>query len=231
MHVFFSSDIQGNQVRPGPGESRHAIHVLRMKAGDKALILDGRGNTYTAVLSEPNAKACLFEITHLQTHPRRKLQVHIAIAPTKMNDRMEWFLEKATEVGVEEITPVICERSERRLVNEERFEKMLMAACKQSMQPWFPVLHPALPLPDFLSKKDPGFIAHCASSLPRIPLFDALPGSGSVCILIGPEGDFTPAEIDQATSLGWKPVSLGQGRLRTETAGLVACVMASLRMR
>jgi 16S rRNA (uracil1498-N3)-methyltransferase len=176
-------------------------------------------------------KSCIFEITNQETRPRRPLHLHIAIAPTKMNDRMEWFLEKATEVGIEEITPVICDRSERRLVNAERFEKVVIAACKQSMQPWFPVLHPSTPLTDFLKLQEPGFIAHCASSFPRIPLFESLPESGSVCILIGPEGDFTPAEINQATSLGWKSVSLGQGRLRTETAGLVACVMASLRTR
>lgn len=180
-----------------------------------------------AEIVHPNHKKCEVKIIERQNTPPRSSYLHIAIAPTKINDRMEWFLEKATEIGIDEITPVICNRSERRQTNHDRFEKVLIAAMKQSMNPWLPRLNQQIDFSKFIEITKPGFIAHCMDTSKR-PLKDLLPAKESITILIGPEGDFTEDEVAKAIEKDWQTVSLGESRLRTETAGLVACHTVNL---
>lgn len=229
MHVFFSPEIKDNRVTLDETESGHAVRVLRLKAGDEAVILDGQGHKAYAVLADPHPKHSVFLVEKMDLEEKRKPHLHIAIAPTKLNDRTEWFLEKATEIGVNEISPVICHRSERKVVNHERFHKVIVSATKQSMNLWMPVLNEQITMQEFLKKTPPGYIAHCLDG-EKINLRDAEAGSGAITILIGPEGDFTPEEVGRATELGWKPLSLGSSRLRTETAALVACTGIRLLM-
>ncbi|HEX5001510.1 MAG TPA: 16S rRNA (uracil(1498)-N(3))-methyltransferase [Bacteroidia bacterium] len=224
MHVFFCDNINSNSGVLDKTESAHAIRVLRLKIGDTIVVLDGAGAVHHALINGADAKACAFAITQSQTASKRKVSLHVAIAPTKMNDRMEWFLEKAVEMGIEKITPVLCEHSERRNVNMERFQKVIKAALKQSMQPYLPVLYDPVALPVFLKTAAPGFIAHCNSAVDHL-LERRMPEMGEVCVLIGPEGDFSPNEVAQAIKGGWLPVSLGTSRLRTETAGVYVCAL------
>jgi len=228
MHVFFCDHINSNTGSLDKTESAHAIRVLRLKSGDAVIVMDGAGTIHQALIALADAKECTFTITQSTTQSRRNVSLHVAIAPTKMNDRMEWFLEKAVELGIEKFTPVMCEHSERRIINMERFNKVIKAALKQSMQPYLPVVSDPIALPDFLKTTIPGFIAHCHDELQQT-LVDQLPQSGDVCVLVGPEGDFSPGEVQQAIKYGWKPVSLGASRLRTETAGVyVSALVRSL---
>jgi 16S rRNA (uracil1498-N3)-methyltransferase len=227
MNVFYAPDISADLVMLDEGESQHAVKVLRLTAGDPILVMDGKGSICTAEITNPHHKKCECKVLEKSIAPQRPFHLHLAIAPTKLNDRMEWFLEKATEIGVEEITPVICARSERRQTNHERFNKVLVAAMKQSMNPWLPVLNEQEDLGKFLAQNEPGFIAHCMNT-PRTALKNANLDSTRITILIGPEGDFTEAEILTALQKKWTPVSLGDTRLRTETAGIVACHTVTL---
>ncbi len=222
MNVFYTTGILDDVVILDDAESHHAVKVLRMVSGDQLLILDGKGTTCRAEITNPHPKKCECKILEKSFREKRPVNLHIAIAPTKLNDRFEWFLEKATEIGIEEITPVICSRSERRQINHERYLKVLVAAMKQSRNPWLPVLNDPVDLIPFLAANQPGYIAHCMDGN-KIPLKHANLTSSLVTILVGPEGDFTDAEVDTAVAGKWEPVSLGDTRLRTETAGIVAC--------
>lgn len=221
MNLFYAPGLSGSTYMLDENESKHAVQVLRLKVTDKIRLMDGNGNFYDAEILSAHPKKCEVTISSSTTVSSRKLHLHIAVAPTKMNDRLEWFLEKATEIGVDEITPVICERSERRATNHERFDKVIVTAMKQSLQPFKPILHEQQTLSAFLNESPPGFIAHCAEG-ERMELKKCSFHSPQVTILIGPEGDFTNSEIDAAIAAGWIPVSLGTSRLRTETAALVA---------
>ncbi len=227
MFVFYAPDIDSGKVTLSPDESAHCLRVLRLKTGDAVEVIDGRGGYFRAVILDENTKGCLLGISEvLPTAPARAGRIHIAIAPTKNMDRLEWFVEKAVEIGIDEITPLLCNRSERRVLKTDRLEKLVISTMKQAIVAVKPLLHELTPFADLLRKtRDTNgglFIAHCAEN--RTGLLQDLCQIGrDATVLIGPEGDFTPEEIKQAIEAGYVPVSLGNNRLRTETAGLVAC--------
>jgi 16S rRNA (uracil1498-N3)-methyltransferase len=227
MHVFYHPEQTIETGFLSESESHHAIKVLRLKAGDKAMVLDGRGGKLEVVLTETDPRKCAFRVNFREEVKPRGYNVHIAIAPVKMNDRMEWFLEKATEIGVDRITPVWCERSERKQINSERWEKTVIAAMKQCKWPWKPDIANAVSLRDFIGNSEPGFIAWCGDeTFKQLQKQDF--SQDKITVLVGPEGDFTENEVKIAIEHLWTPVSLGPSRLRTETAGLVACMTVHL---
>ena len=205
-------------------ESKHAVRVLRLVVGDAVELIDGRGGRYAATITEANPKRCQLRITAHEQVPPRPYFAHVAVAPTKNLDRMEWFVEKAVEIGVERLSFLRCARSERRELKLERLEKIAVSALKQSGQAWLPQLDEMLDFSDFVRLlPDPAhtYIAHLADD--ERTALAALAGTGpGGCVLIGPEGDFTPAEIALARTAGVRPVTLGHSRLRTETAALAA---------
>jgi len=232
--MFYCPDIL-QTLCLGEEESQHCVQVLRAQVGDRINITDGLGHLYQAEITNPHRKHCQVKILVEHTPSAlHKGHIHIAIAPTKNIDRFEWFIEKATEIGVDEITPLLCEHSERKVVNPERMNRIMVAAAKQSLKVMYPVIHPLTSFSDFLAQTqaDDLLIAHCedgyAASDHKHALLQSLTPGYSVAIMIGPEGDFSPEEISQALSFGYRPISLGNARLRTETAGLVACHTAVL---
>lgn len=210
-------------------ESKHIVKVLRKNTGDELLVTNGKGVLFTTKITEATEKKCVSTLLNLQEFPVPKHSLHIAIAPTKMNDRIEWFLEKATEIGVSEITFLLCNRSERNSINLERYEKIVVAAAKQSLQYYFPVVNPLVKLETFVKNDNSSlkFIAHCEEDS-KNHLKDSLTNSFKTTILIGPEGDFTPNEIKLALENNYIPVTLGENRLRTETAGIMACAVFNI---
>ena len=206
-------------------EARHCIQVLRHRAGDEVYLIDGQGGFYRGVIAEAEKKHCVVQIEEAQQqYGKRPFRIHLAVAPTKNNSRLEWLLEKATEVGIDEITPVHCAHSERRVVKPARLEKVLLSATKQSLKAYLPQLHPMLPFTDFLDtlpSVGERYIAYLGGGVKGSLKDNYRPGT-DVCILVGPEGGFSPEEADAAIAKGFQPVSLGPSRLRTETAGLVA---------
>ncbi|GAB1463807.1 16S rRNA (uracil(1498)-N(3))-methyltransferase [Pedobacter sp.] len=226
MHLFYTPDINANTYTLNEEESNHCNKVLRLKQGDKVCLIDGVGGLYTAEIAEATKKAVHLHILHKQIEfGKRNHYLHIAIAPTKNIDRLEWFLEKATEIGIDEITPLICDRSERKVVKEERLEKVITSAVKQSLTAYHPVLNTAITFKDFIKqyKADTKLIAHCINDDDKTVISSIVKPHQNYLILIGPEGDFTPVEIELALQNKYKPVTLGNTRLRTETAGLAAC--------
>ena len=214
-------------------ESAHCVRVLRYSLGDEILLTDGRGTTYTARITNPHPKHCEFEIlTEEKQAKGHNFHLHIAIAPTKSVERLEWMIEKCTEIGVDEITPLLCRFSERKQLRTDRLQKIILSAAKQSLTPYLPVLHELTPYDAFVrdqaAKEQQNFIAHCYKEDKRVLQHEILPGR-DVLVLIGPEGDFSEQEVKEALDLGFVPVSLGNSRLRTETAGVVACHTAILK--
>jgi len=179
---------------------------------------------YRCEISLASHKKCLVRILSTEKTPANPVQIHIAIAPTKNINRFEWFLEKATEIGIDEITPLVCAHSERKIVKPDRLNKVLIAALKQSLKSWLPHIHQPVSFNELIHREFDGqkFIAWCEAGEEDLLQKIYLPGS-SALILVGPEGDFSPEEVEQATQAGFIPVSLGNSRLRTETAGVVAC--------
>ncbi len=228
MHLFFTPDLQPNDASYtlSEEESKHCARVLRLAQGDAVTLVDGRGGLFEAEIAEANPKKT--KISILQSHPeyqKRGYRIHVAVAPTKNMDRMEWFVEKAVEMGIDEITFLHCARSERKNLNLERIEKIAVSAMKQSVKAYLPTLHPLTRYADFLQQPATGqrFIAHLVEGQERHSLAKSISGEDTYTILIGPEGDFSPEEVTQALQAGYKPVTLGQSRLRTETAALAAC--------
>ena len=234
MYLFYCPDIETKQTL-SEEESGHCVRVLRYSAGDEILITDGRGTTYTARITNPHPKHCDFEIiSREKQEPHHHFHLHIAIAPTKNIERMEWAVEKCVEIGVDEITPLLCRFSERKQLRTDRLEKIILSAAKQSLTPYLPVLHELTPYDAFIKSQESRdksqeqkFIAHCYKEDKRV-LKDEIEQGRDVLVLIGPEGDFSEQEIAEALSLGFVPVSLGNSRLRTETAAVVACHTAVL---
>lgn len=226
MHWFFSRDIKGQTFITPPDESRHIAKVLRMNTGDKAVFSDGNGNLFYCELLDNHPKHCRFLVNRKKTIANsREYHLHLAVAPTKNISRFEWFLEKATEIGIDEITPIICEHSERVKIKPERLERIIIAALKQSQQVWLPVINEALTFRECLGKRkktDLNYIAWVNPEHDTLLKHDYEKGRDTL-ILIGPEGDFSSGEIKSALDIGFKPISLGENRLRTETAALVAC--------
>jgi 16S rRNA (uracil1498-N3)-methyltransferase len=226
MQIFYAPNITGSSYTLPEDEARHCLRVLRMREGDEVKLVDGKGNIFTGRISSPNPKECILEIIEKKSnYGKRPFYLHIAIAPTKNADRFEWFAEKATEIGVDEITPLLCERSERKSVNSERIERVVISAMKQSEKAYLPTLNAMTSLEKLMANTPADFvklIAHCnEKSIPHLKKM-VKPGE-KVLILIGPEGDFSPREVDLALENGFRAISLGSSRLRTETAGMVAC--------
>jgi 16S rRNA (uracil1498-N3)-methyltransferase len=230
MHYFYSTHIDSDRIILSKEEAHHALRVIRLKEGDKVGVFDGNGRIYTCIISMLNKQGCelaILEVDNTEINPS-KLSVYIA--PTKNIDRFEWFLEKATEIGVKEITPIISFHSERKKIRFDRLEKVLISAMKQSMNPFLPKLNPMITFNEVLNlyPDSDRFISHCENRN-RKKLFDQLNFSKPTAIMIGPEGDFSSAEIDKAEELGWIGVSMGKQRLRTETAGVLAVHMYMLK--
>ncbi|MHC5354485.1 16S rRNA (uracil(1498)-N(3))-methyltransferase [Myroides sp. LJL115] len=225
MQLFYSPDINQDQdtFTFDKEESKHIVRVLRKKSGDILHVSDGKGTLFTTQITLESDKKCVTKIIDFRKDPLTKHHIHIAVAPTKMNERYEWFLEKATEIGVNEITPIICEHSERKIVKMERFEKIVQSAMKQSLQNYLPKLNEPISLKDFLNQEFSGdlYIAHCEEDKEKTLLKNAITPDKNYLLLIGPEGDFSTKEIKQAIEKGFTPVSLGHTRLRTETAAVV----------
>ena len=205
-------------------ESKHIIKVLRKKDTDILFVTNGLGLLFKTEITLASDNKCTVKILSFEKAKPSKFHLHLAVAPTKMNDRYEWFLEKATEIGIQEITPIICDRSERKVINSERFDKILLTAMKQSNVLFLPKLNKAVSFKEFLNKKNDGLqlIAHCEET-DKKSLKSVLKPNENVTLLIGPEGDFSEKEIALALENNFIPVSLGNTRLRTETAAIVAC--------
>ena len=230
MHVFYTPDISSDEYLLNEEESRHCTKVLRLGIGAHVYLIDGIGGLYKAEITAESKKHVVLRVIESQkAYHKRRQHLHIAVAPTKNIDRLEWFLEKATEIGIEEVTPVICDRSERKVVKEDRLYKVITSAVKQSLQAYHPVLNPQIALTDFLKQSNDStkMIAHCLEREPRQYMSDVAEPGQRYTILIGPEGDFTPREIEMALQNGYKPLTLGNTRLRTETAALAACFEAN----
>lgn len=215
-------------------EAVHAVRVLRLTAGDEMMLMDGVGSFHRAKVTLATPKRCLYEITEsLPQEPQWQGCVHLAIAPTKLMDRMEWLVEKATEVGLDELTFLDCQFSERRSLKLPRIEKIVISAMKQSRKAYVPVLNDMTDFKVFITNHSTGrrYIAHCYDEVPRVNLFDELcygePDEDAL-VLIGPEGDFSIEEVRMAVEVGFVSVDLGKSRLRTETAGLAAVMMMQL---
>lgn len=226
MQLFYNGILNSDdkQIRFSKEESRHIIKVLRRSVGDQLYITNGKGELFTAEITIADIKNCVANVLSVETKTPRPYKLHMAVAPTKSNDRFEWFLEKATEIGIDEITPIICENSERRVVKAERFEKIVQAAMKQSLSCFLPKLNPAIPFNTFIDQSIDGFkfIAHCEEGH-KTTFKSEIQAGSHITILIGPEGDFSAKEIKRAIQCFFDPVSLGSSRLRTETAAIVAC--------
>ena len=223
MHLFYQPDIQPVSELSDE-EAHHAFHVLRLREGQQIGLVDGRGKTAIAAVLAISKKGLTAEVISERITPPPDRSFHLAIAPVKNMDRFEWLTEKATETGVSVITPLICRRSERKELKTDRLRKLIVAASKQSQRSWFPVLNEPIPFADFLTSRPPGegFIAHCLEG-EKSPA-SVLRQSANAVVMIGPEGDFDVTEIHAALEAGFKPLSLGESRLRTETAGLVSAI-------
>jgi 16S rRNA (uracil1498-N3)-methyltransferase len=226
MQLFYNPNITENDTtfHFDKDESRHIVKVLRKKVGDNIHITNGKGWLFKAELTLADVKHCTVAIVSKVLQAKRHYNLHLAVAPTKMNDRYEWFLEKATEIGINEITPIICDNSERKIVKLERFEKIIQSAMKQSLQCYLPKLNPPVTFKDFVTedKTHQKFIAHCEET-DKKSLKSQLKPNEDCTILIGPEGDFSTKEITLAIQQNYSPIMLGNTRLRTETAAIVAC--------
>ncbi|GEQ86311.1 ribosomal RNA small subunit methyltransferase E [Patiriisocius marinistellae] len=228
MQLFYNSTLtpSSSQIIFEKDESRHIIKVLRKQVGDILDLTDGYGNFYKATLESSNPKQCIAHIKGVEAQPKPEYNLHLAVAPTKLNDRYEWFLEKATEIGITQITPIICDHSERKVIKPERYEKIIQSAAKQSLKAYFPILNDAVSFKEFICTASEiethRYIAHCEDAKKQ-SLKSVLKFQKDITILIGPEGDFSTSEIEFALKNNFDAIHLGKNRLRTETAAIVAC--------
>ncbi len=225
MHLFYTPDIADTLILPEV-ESGHCVRVLRLTEGDEIGLIDGRGTFYRAAITLAHAKRCGVRIIETEARPSHWAgHIEIAIAPTKNLDRLEWFAEKTTEMGIDAIVPLLCRFSERKELKTERIEKILVSAMKQSLKAVLPRLEEMTPFARYVKEPFEGekFIAHCYADGERHLLSQSYTPGARARILIGPEGDFSPEEVQLAIDNGYRPISLGASRLRTETAGVVAC--------
>lgn len=231
MQLFYAPEISLPCYTLAEEESKHCIRVLRMRVGDELHLTDGRGTMYRCKVVDDNAKRCTVEVIEsIPEYEKMTYGLTMAVAPTKNIDRYEWFLEKATEVGITEIYPIECDHSERRQIKAEREEKVITSAVKQSLKAYHPVLHALTDVREVIKMDFDGekYIAHCNDALGERPYLGSLiKKGGNNLILIGPEGDFSEEEITFAVQNGFKAINLGKERLRTETAAVVATVIAA----
>lgn len=225
MHTFYIENIEAITKFP-ESESKHAVKVLRLKNGSKVRLVNGNGIEALGEIISDHPKHCEVSVLEQREEVKNPFKIAIAIAPTKNNDRIEWFLEKAIEIGLTDFIPIICKNSERKKFNEERWNKVAIAALKQSQRLWKTEVHTPIKVEDFISKEIGGLktIAYCGE-FSKKEFSNLVNKEESQLILIGPEGDFTPEETELAFKNGFQPVSLGDNRLRTETAGVVACTL------
>ncbi|QXP58615.1 16S rRNA (uracil(1498)-N(3))-methyltransferase [Olleya sp. HaHaR_3_96] len=226
MQLFYNPDIDANteQFIFPKDESRHIVKVLRKQTGDLLYITNGKGYLFKAELVIADQKKCVITILDTTLQEPLNYKLHLAVAPTKMNDRYEWFLEKATEIGITSITPIICDHSERKVVKLERFEKIIQSAMKQSLNCYYPIINQPISFKEYCNQEFLGdlYIAHCEKT-DKKTLKSQISSTNEITILIGPEGDFSVKEIEIAIKNKFIPVTLGNTRLRTETAAIVAC--------
>lgn len=224
MHLFYTPGVNSTEYTLTEEESKHCVKVLRLKTGDSVYLVDGVGGFYYAKISDDHPKRCIVSVYQsVKEYGKRDYRLTIAIAPTKSIDRFEWFLEKTTEIGIDRIIPFVSQQSERKVIKPERLNKIINAAMKQSKQAYLPKLEDLCNFDELLNLQLPGkkFIAHCFDES-KYYLKDEAHKNDDVIVLIGPEGDFTMPEVEKAIDKGFKPVTLGNTRLRTETAGIVA---------
>lgn len=227
MHLFYTPDIgaEAQNWFLTEEESKHCTRVLRLEKGDQVNLIDGKGGFYTATIADAHPKRTILQINSVITqYGKRNHYLHIAVAPTKNLDRLEWFLEKATEIGIDEISLIIAQRSERKEAKVDRLNKIITSAIKQSLKAYHPVLNEPVSFPKFLSQPFNGqkYIAHCIDDT-KAEIKDTLQPQGNYLVMIGPEGDFTEKEVADALQNDFKAITLGESRLRTETAALEAC--------
>jgi 16S rRNA (uracil1498-N3)-methyltransferase len=228
MQLFYNKFITetSKEIKFDKEESRHIFKVLRKQEGSILNLTNGKGFFFKARLIQSNLKNCMATVLEVKKQEPLPYSLHLVVAPTKLNDRYEWFLEKATEIGVTEITPIICEHSEREIIKIERFDKKIQSAMKQSLNAFLPKINKAIPFGDFLKLQEGNLhqklIAHCEESNKQ-SLKSVLKPNDNTILLIGPEGDFSTNEINESIKAGFIPVTLGTSRLRTETAAIVAC--------
>lgn len=226
MQLFYAHIIEESKAFLDPEETRHCTKTLRKNVNDIISFTDGCGGMYVGKIVDFNKKSCTLEIVKtLQTTDKRNFKLHLAIAPTKNISRLEWFLEKTTEFGIDEITFLLCQRSERKNIRLDRLEKVVLSAAKQSLKSIFPKVNDLIKFKDFIPQAKATFkgIAHCnTENLPHLKnvLHQEIQ---EILLLIGPEGDFSEAEVELATTHGFEEIGLGTSRLRTETAGIAAC--------
>ena len=237
IRFFYVPDVNTTNELPEE-EAMHALRVLRLKSGDEMMLTDGEGNFYKAEITIAATRKCMFRL--LETLPQKALwqgHLHLVVSPTKMMERMEWMIEKATEIGFDRISFINCDNSERRVVKTRRLEKIVVAAMKQSRKAWKPVVDEIVTFDEFLKHPNDGlkYIAHCYEDMERKDLYSELIAATekdeNITVLIGPEGDFSIDEVEMAVNMGWTPVTLGESRLRTETAALSAIMMMRLANR
>jgi len=226
MQIFYAPGINDNIYALDENESRHCIRVLRMTKGNTLKLIDGKGNLYKGFISNPDPHGCEIRITEVLTDfEKRDYRIHIAISPVKNHDRFEWFVEKSVEIGIDEITPLICKNTEKPGIKIDRINNIIISAMKQSIKAFKPVLNKAVTFSEFQNLKIDGkrMIAHCCQFHERSKIDKVYKKGEDAAILIGPEGDFTDEEIFEAVDNGYISVHLGNCRLRTETAGIAAC--------
>lgn len=232
MQLFYNPAIEvtDKEILFDREESKHIARALRKKVGDVLNVTDGKGNLFSAEITRIGNNECAAQIQKIKSEKTKNYHLHLAVAPTKMNDRYEWFLEKAVEIGVDEITPILCEHSERKKIKPERYERILQSAMKQSLRLSMPKLNPTISFMDFVENHPSPqvFIAHCEETQEKNHLKDLIKPGLDLIVMIGPEGDFSSHEIEIALEKGYLSASLGESRLRTETAAIVACNIVAL---
>jgi 16S rRNA (uracil1498-N3)-methyltransferase len=226
MQIFYCGEISKGKALFSREESRHCLKVLRMREGEEITFTDGRGNLYQGVINSADPSAMSATVSSVRhEYGKRAYRLHIAISPLKNDDRLEWFIEKAVETGIDEITPLLCARTEKSRIRRERLEGLILSAMKQSVKSYLPQLNNPIRFNDFIAGVYAGkrIIASCDQAVERIPVTSSFSRGDDVVMMIGPEGDFTAEEVTAALRSGFQPVHIGPSRLRTETAGIVAC--------
>ncbi len=226
MQVFYAPDIEGNTYILDKQESRHLIKVLRTKKSDPVKLIDGKGNLYEGIIAIPDSERCIIKISNvIKEFGKRNYRLHLAVSPLKNPERFEWMIEKCVEIGVDEITPIICQNSEKKTIRTERINKIIISAMKQSVKAYITLLHQPVTFEELINQKSNHtcLIAHCNRQFERKSINTVYNTGSDVLILIGPEGDFTEKEISIAINKGFVSVHLGASRLRTETAAIAAC--------
>lgn len=232
MQLFYAPNFTAPDYTLPEDESKHCIRVLRLSQGSTLHITDGRGNLFCCEVVDAHPKRCQIHVVkQVSEYDKLPYELTMAVAPTKNSDRYEWFLEKATEIGIKEVYPLLTSHSERKIVKPEREQRVITAAMKQSLKAYHPTLHPLTPIAELLKMEFKGdkFIAHCEPSDQKRPLPELIQKGVATIVLVGPEGDFSPEEIAMALENGFREVSLGTQRLRTETAAVVATTMVAIK--